>query len=497
MWVQLEDIVTDGRVFMGTDLSRRASNKYLRVEEHLRSLIASELFKHDDKLPSIRQLSENLGVSKNTVIRAYQELEAQALVYAVPKSGYHVTPTVPNLKQRNQPTQVDLLSVCKGILSYPSYKERLPLGSAHPNIDAPAIKSLYAEIGRHSRQQSHIPSHYQLPPGDELLVKQLAKITQDLGIPVNIDELLVTHGAQQSISLALRALTQSGDIVAVESPCYFGNLLLLESLGLKVVEIPSCPRDGMDPIALKDAASKWDIKAIIVTPNFTNPTGSLMPLERRHQLLNCSGAIPIIEDDVFGGLCFDENLPSLYMLDTLERVIYVSSLSKTLDSRLRIGWMLAGRFRAPIEKYLLCDNMGSLNLMQSAVAAFLTSGKYRTHTSRMRRQYQSNVRRFLSLFTQQMDLHNDLRNRYRVYPVQGSFLLWVQLPSEIDSYQLYLALQQKKISILPGTVFGTDNQFQNYVRFCVAKLTSGTDWQPAINCLVSTILEFVDQASSK
>ncbi|MBO0216533.1 PLP-dependent aminotransferase family protein, partial [Vibrio sp. Vb2880] len=118
--------------------------------------------------------------------------------------------------------------------------------------------------------------------------------------------------------------------------------------------------------------------------------GVFIRLEKRQQLLLASGNIPIIEDDVFGGLSYDKPLPSLRLLDDKQRVIYVNSLSKTHDSRLRIGWMLAGRYRDQIEQYLLCENMGSLNLMQSAVATFLTSGKYRTHTARMGRVYQNN-----------------------------------------------------------------------------------------------------------
>lgn len=233
---------------MGTDLlGSGEGNKYLVVEKHLKQAISGGVYQADDRLPSIRSLSQELNVSKNTVIRAYQELEAQNLVYSVPKSGYRVKVALPTSRSIPDPTRVDLLSICKEILTYPEYQERLPTGSAHPNIDSPAIKSLYAEIGRHSRQQTHVPSHYQLPPGDHLLIKQLAKITQDLGTPAKLDEIMVTHGAQQAISLALRATTQKGDIVAVESPCYFGNLLMLESLGLKVVEIPSCPRDGMCP----------------------------------------------------------------------------------------------------------------------------------------------------------------------------------------------------------------------------------------------------------
>ncbi len=475
---------------MGTDLSKSTDmSKYLQVERILRSAIDNGVYQHNDKLPSIRQLVDELGFGKNTIIRAFQELEAQGLIYSMPKSGYRVNSLKLVQTSHVKPTRVDLLSVCKEVLTYPNYKELLPTGSAHPSTDTPAIKSLYAEIGRHSRRQTHTASHYQLPPGDTLLIKQLAKITQDLGTPANVDEILVTHGAQQAISLALRAITVPGDIVAVESPCYFGNLLLLESLGLEVLEIPSCDFQGMDPLALESALAKWNVKAILVTPNFTNPSSAVMPLERRKQLLSVSGAIPIIEDDVFGALSFGSPIPSLRALDDKQRVIYVNSLSKTLDSRLRIGWMLAGRYREKVEKYLLCENMGSLNLMQSAVGEFLTSGKYRNHISKMRRCYQNNAKRYIQLFKNAMDAYPELINQYHISGVQGSFLLWIRLPKSIDSYQLYQACNQHKISILPGFMFGTSDQFKHCIRVSVANFDSDKNWQSAMELFAKLIAE--------
>ncbi|MCG6381935.1 aminotransferase class I/II-fold pyridoxal phosphate-dependent enzyme, partial [Vibrio fluvialis] len=142
---------------------------------------------------------------------------------------------------------------------------------------------------------------------------------------------------------------------------------------------------------------------------------------KRLALLQISHDVPIIEDDVFGALSFEEPLPTLKSLDKANRVIYVNSLSKTLDSRLRIGWLLAGRYQAQIEKLLLCDNMGSLNLMQSAIASFLTTGKYRAHTARMRRQYQCQSKRFHAMLSKALNQIPALENRYQLHLNQGSF----------------------------------------------------------------------------
>ncbi|ANW26179.1 transcriptional regulator [Vibrio coralliilyticus] len=478
---------------MGTD--SLADNKFVQVEHYIRQAIHNGIYQPEDKLPSIRQLVADLNVSKNTVIRAYQEMEAEELIYAVPKSGYRVKATQPRELQQQPPQSVDLLSVSKEILSYPEEKELLPTGSAHPNIKTPAIKSLYAEIGRHSRMQSHMPSHYQLPPGNDRLIKQLTKISRDLGVKANPNDLAITHGAQQAISLALRALTTPGDIVAVESPCYFGNLLLMESLGLKVVEITSCTRNGMDPKALENAIQEWPIAVILITPNFTNPTGSRIPEERRIELLNVSKDIPIIEDDVFGALAFDSGVLPLKTLDNQDRVIYVNSLSKMLDSRLRIGWILSGKYRSEIEKYLICDNMGSLNLMQSAVGEFLSTGKYRQHINKMQRTYQQNNRRFSLLLTTALNRYTELRNSYHLSQPQGSFLVWLTLPESVDSFALYKECNKHKISILPGTVFATADQFRHCIRLSTANFEETPEWHQGIELLAKLIHQQVIEST--
>ncbi|MCG9595470.1 PLP-dependent aminotransferase family protein [Vibrio sp. Isolate25] len=480
---------------MGTDF--QTDKKFTQVEQHIRLAISKGVYQPDDKLPSIRQLGADLNVSKNTVIRAYQEMEAAELIYAVPKSGYRVKALRSTQTQRHQPQSVDLLSVSREILSYPEEKELLPTGSAHPNINAPAIKTLYAEIGRHSRIQSHMPSHYQLPPGNKKLIKQLSRISRDLGVETSLDDIAITHGAQQAISLALRALTKPGDIVAVESPCYFGNLLLMESLGLQVVEVPSCIRHGMDPQALANAIQEWPIAVILITPNFANPTGSRIPEERRLELLKVSRDIPIIEDDVFGALTFDDGIPPLKTLDTQDRVIYVNSLSKVLDSRLRIGWILAGQYHSAIEKYLICDNMGSLNLMQSAVGEFLSSGKYRQHTNKMKRIYQHNTRRFSQQLTEALNQYSELKNHYHLSQPQGSFLVWLALPKSVNSFELYQQCKKHRISILPGTVFATEGQFSHCIRLSCANFEDNLVWQRGLELFAKLVYQQFTRHSEK
>lgn len=463
------------------------TKKYQDVIDLINQRIDKQSYLPGDKLPSIRSLSTQLGISKNTVIRAYQQLEANQRIEALPRSGYVIAqPAIAHAAQP-EPSYIDLMTLSKDIMSLPPSRQVLATGSAHPDTSFPAIRSLYAEIGRHSRYQTHIPSHYQLPPGNDVLLRQLVYINQELGITTSAQALLITHGAQQAISLSLQALTQPGDIVLVESPCYFGNLLLLESLGLQVIEIPASPSHGIDLPALAKALDNWPVSAIILNPSFNNPTGYLMSEPDRRQLLAMTGEIPIIEDDVFGDLAYGRRPPPLKTLDTQDRVIYCNSLSKTLDSRLRIGWVIAGKYQPVIEKRLMSDNMGSLNLMQSAVGAFLSSGKYRQHLGKIRRSYARKQRQFAQVLCESLDQYAWLRGQYQLSQPEGGFLCWLTLPEHADSEVLYRQALAQDISILPGTMFSTQPHYQHCIRLSFATFAETPHWLNGLRSLAGII----------
>jgi len=464
------------------------SKKYQQVVELINERINKQSYQPGDKLPSIRDLSTQLAISKNTVIRAYQQLEAGQRIEAHPRSGYLVAKRAnPGITAISEPGYVDLMSLSKEIMSLSLSRQVLAAGSAHPDTRFPAIRSLYAEIGRHSRYQTNIPSHYQLPPGNEDLIRQLVFINQELGVTTSANDILITHGAQQAISLSLQAITQPGDIVLVESPSYFGNLLLLESLGLKVVEIPASITSGIDLQALKQALDRWPVSAIIINPSFNNPIGYVMSQPDRLTFLAITSGIPIIEDDVFGGLAYNHRPLPLKALDVENRVIYCSSLSKTLDSRLRIGWVIAGKYQHQIEKRLMTDNMGSLNLMQSAVGQFLTTGKFRQHLGKIRKSYAKKQRLFFQTFTAELDRYSWLQNHYHLSQPEGGFLCWLTLPESANCNDIYQQALRHNISILPGSMFSTQNQHNHCIRLSFATFDENRQWEKGLEKLAQII----------
>ncbi|MGR5141138.1 PLP-dependent aminotransferase family protein [Photobacterium sp. DNB23_23_1] len=472
------------------DSHSQLKTKYHYVYRWIAERIDKQNFQPGERLPSIRDLSQQLSVSKNTVIRAYQQLEANQKITALARSGYRVnTPAIAStsLKPVPEPGFVDLMSLSKKIMGLPISREVLPMGSAHPDTDFPAINSLYAEIGRHSRYQRHIPSHYQLPPGNDLLLKQLVGINRELGITTSKQSLLVTHGAQQAISLSLQAITSTGDIVLVESASYFGNLMLLESLGLRVIEIPASPVTGIHLDALEQALKEWSVKAILINPSFNNPTGYVMSTADRLRFLAITSGIPIIEDDVFGGLAYQQRPLPLKTLDQDNRVIYCNSLSKTLDSRLRIGWVIAGQYQTVIEKRLLTDNMGSPNLIHSAVAQFLEGGKYRQHLGKIRRSYAKKQKLFSRQLTKALDHYPQLQGQYHLTQPVGGFLCWLILPEEVNSQAIYQETLKQGISVLPGSMFSTNKRYAHCLRLSFANFREDDTWQRGLRQLATII----------
>src|SRR6185436_4214079 len=179
-----------------------------------------------------------------------------------------------------------------------------------------------------------VPHHngiYELPPGHAALRRQIARRSLTLGCSFSPDDILITCGGMEGLNLALRAVAKSGDVIAIESPTYFGVLQVIESLGMKAIEIPTYPRDGMCLDALENAITKHHVKACLSMSNGHNPLGLVLSDSRKRDLVELTNRydVPIIEDDVYGDITYSETRPKvLRAFDRKDLVITVSSFSK-------------------------------------------------------------------------------------------------------------------------------------------------------------------------
>jgi DNA-binding transcriptional MocR family regulator len=253
---------------------------------------------------------------------------------------------------------------------------------------------------------------------------------------------------------------------------YFGVLQVLESLGLKALEIPTHPRDGISLSALRFALEHNSIQSCLVLSNFNNPLGSCIPDENKRELVEllASHEIPLIEGDVCGELFFSGVRPSVCKAyDRKGLVLLCSSFSKDLVPGYRVGWVVPGRFKATIEWLKYTTNVATATLPQVAIAKFLESGGYDHHLRSIRRMYAS----FVSQLSQAV-------MRYfppgtRVTRPNGGIVLWVQMPDEVDSLKLYKEALQAGITLAPGYMFSASEHYRNFLRLNAAWWSYETD----------------------
>jgi DNA-binding transcriptional MocR family regulator len=265
----------------------------------------------------------------------------------------------------------------------------------------------------------------------------------------------------EALNLAVRAVARPGDVIALESPTYFALLQIIESLGMKAIEIPTHPRSGMDLDALSRAIRKHRVRACISMLNCHNPLGFIATDEYKKNLVQLLTRhnVPLIEDDIYGDLSFDSTRPkTAKTFDTKGIVLLCSSFSKVLAPGFRIGWIEAGRYRDAVRRLKFINTLNSPSLPQLAIAEFIESGGY----DRYLRSLRETLARQVQLYSQAVTRH--FPEGTRISRPAGGYILWLELPKRVDSLKLYRAAAAQKISIVPGVIFSPSGQFRHHIR---------------------------------
>lgn len=445
---------------------------YEQVAHEIAGLIEQGTFRAGDRVPSIRQLSRRFDVSISTVMQAYTLLEDKRLIEARPQSGYYVRGRVPEIRESIvvprsaiKPAIVTISGLCQQIMRNMMNRDLLPLGSAIPHIDHLPVDKLSRIMAGEMRRFSAESVAYQMPPGYERLRVQISRRALAAGISAGPGEVLVTSGCVEAVLLALRATCSAGDTIAVESPFYFNFLQMIADLGLKALEIPSTPREGISIEALRYAIEQNRINACLVIANFGNPLGSLMPDERKRELVEllAEQEIPLIEDDIYGDLVFANDRPStLKSFDRTGLVIHCSSFSKTIAPGYRVGWAIAGRYQSEMERLKMMMNIATASPTQLALAEFLATGGYDHHLRTIRRIHARNISQMADAVVRYFPIGTCMTRP------QGGFILWVEMPAGTDAIQLYHRALEQGISIVPGPLFSLSGKYGNHIRLSAA-----------------------------
>lgn len=418
------------------------------------------------KMPSIRSLSRLQGVSKTTVITAYSQLEALGLIESRPKSGFFVCVQKQegfklkhpeNSRPMVKPAMVSTSQIIIDMMEKAASFDLLPkVKQQSGNVELRQCLSR-AQRGESGTEQNY----YDEPLGLLALRQQVAQRVYHSQHTVSTDNIVITHGCQHALLLALMSTTEPGDIVAIESPGFYGAIQLLKALNIKVIELPSSPSTGIDVDTFEQATNQWNIKALMVAPNYSTPTGACMPDSAKIQLLECciSKEITIIEDDVYSDLYFGLNKPrSIYSFDATGTVILCSSFSKSLSRDLRVGWILPGKYIQKVKQLKIVTSIATGITIQKGLAMYLEKGCYERYIKKQRSvlgiqsiQWQDAIKQYL------------LSVKSCSTP-KGGLALWAELPTRIDTIKLYKKAQSKGITITPGSLFSSQNKYRNYLR---------------------------------
>ncbi|WP_077531360.1 PLP-dependent aminotransferase family protein [Vreelandella utahensis] len=441
---------------------------YEDVAGQIAQQIEDSVYSPGDRLPGIRKLSQQFGVSLATAVEACQLLEDRGIIRARPRSGFYVQePDAAPVEWRKPESTEDGPTLVTGqarvleLIRQYGDPALLPLGTAVPDPELLPLTALDRCIGHARRVHRNRVAGYDFPPGDESLRVQIARRMADAGCHISPDDVVITNGCQEAISLSLRAVANPGDVIAIESPTFYGILQAIESQGMRALELPTEPGGGIHPETLESAIQRWPIQACVAMPNYGNPLGHLASNERKEatvRLLADQG-IPLIEDDVYGELGFTGDRPwAAKAWDTDGGILYCSSFSKTLGAGMRIGWAVPGRFRDQLTYLKYATNQAAPTLQTLALARFLDQGGYDRYLRRIRRIYQRQVNRVAR------GIQEHFPRGTRVSRPRGGFVLWVELPEHANTLNLQQDAQEEGISIAPGPLFSSTERFQRYLR---------------------------------
>ena len=447
---------------------------YMQVSEGIEKMIADEILKIGDKLPSVRMLSDEYGISMGTAFQAYYHLEGKGLIESRPKSGYYVRfnhRRYPEIPKQVLPDPVSHdVSVKEMIASIytdiAAGKNVINLALAVPDISLlPAAKLNKSVVYAMRNIKDHCIS-YEHTQGSLDLRKQIARLAFNWGGKINADEIVVTSGCLEAVTMCLKAVTQPGDTVAIETPTYFGIIQAIESLGLKVVEISTSAEEGVDLDSLQRAIKKFTLKACVFVPNFNNPMGNCMPDEKKKKLVEIISRhnIPLIEDDIYGELYFGKNRPRTFKYyDTKGIVMHCSSLSKSLAPGYRIGWAIPGNFFEEVKELKRVNNISCPTITQAAMAHFLSIGRYEYHLKNLRKALHTQCLKYIQAIIEYFPEDT------KISRPQGGFVLWVELNKKVNAFKLRAEAMKHRISVVPGKIFSASNSYSNFIRISFGK----------------------------
>ncbi len=448
---------------------------YRQVQGRLRELIRSGVLKPGQRLPPTRRMARDLHLNRNTVVTAYEELEADGLVQSHVGRGTFVS--VQEMSGRAAPSagahdfnwQAHLAappgdSSFSLLLREAPHEEaavRWQFGAGFPPKEFYPIERLKTSFHALLSARGGEILNYGPVQGLASLREQIAQRIREEGGEASASGIFITSGSQQAIALTVRALVEPGDPVAVEEPTYPGALSVFHERRARIFGIP-VGREGLDPDAFEELCRRRAPKLLYTIPDFQNPTGCTLGLDRREELVRTAEkyGVPVLEDGSFRELRYrGETLPPLKAFDRSGIVIHVNSMSKKIAPALRVGW--AAVHPDLVERFSVlksAEDLGTSTLCQALLGTFLERGYYRAHLRRLRKAYSERLNAMWEAIARYFP------PQVQVEMPEGGMFLWLSFPEPFDLRAVQVEGRHRGIAFCPGDLFYASGRGRNQMR---------------------------------
>lgn len=466
---------------------------YQQLADRLASMIQGQSLRAGDRMPSVRVFSRQQRVSVPTAMHAYATLEARGDIEARPKSGFFVRSRLADgvrapepLRTRPRRTDGAMLDPLESVMLDLADPSLVPLGAAVPGPDLLPAATLHRTMNAIGRRSAATLVSYDMAPGSAVLRQAIARRSLEWGCSLTPDDIIVTTGCTEALSLALSAVCSAGDTVVVESPTYFGLARMLRDMGLHALPVPVSSDTGIDLDMLEQVLRRTRVSACVLLANFHNPVGCLMPDANKRtvvRLLEQYG-VPLVEDDIYGDLQHDGARPRCLKADDRSgSVLLCSSFSKTLAPGLRVGYVVPGRHYQRVLALKRSRTLACAELPALAVADFVRNGGYDRHLRAMRRAFRERVYRVRGAVAATFPEGTAMSRP------AGGCVLWCELPPRVDTLELYTRAKAAGISIAPGAMFGPGGGFEHHIR-----LNCGHPFSDRMERAIATVGKLARQA---
>lgn len=474
-------------------LQHNTTYRYAELADTLEAHIRNGTFRAGEKLPSIRRLKTDTGLSISTVYQAFIELEKRGMIMAREKSGYYVKPLLENILPAPQspvstmiPQKVTIGTLAFALIEAMGNPRILQLGGVLISDELLPGKSLASLIKSTARKElSHALCTYEHYMGFMPLRRKIAQLNSLFCGPIAPADMVITNGCMEAVSLCLQAVAKPGDTIVVESPTFPWLLQIIEDFRMFALEIPSRPTEGIDLALLSQALGRHAVQAAILIPSFNNPMGYCMADDRKAALVTLlrSKQIPLIEDDIYAELYFGGARPRpLKYYDKDGWILYCASFSKTISPGLRLGWTLPGRFLDKVRHLKVNQSIAGPTLTQSVLNRYLQNGSYDRHLRSLRTSLKNQVSNTA------LAVARHFPKGTKISAPRGGASLWIQLPVPIDSLELFRRALASHIAVLPGIICATTDIYKNCIR-----ISCGMPWSERLDQGLQTLATLIER----